>query len=116
MASDDHQAPGSIAGSSRDSLASLPIVARKNLGDLICEVVGSACRSGERDLSMREIQRLLDQSAGRHIDMSTISARVNELVCAKRLTRDKYHPRRCTVTGKQIEPLSMPLSQARLCA
>lgn len=116
MSNSGESVAGRIAASSRDALAALSITARKTMGDRIHDVVAQACRAGEKDVSMREIQLRLNQSTGVYMDMSSISARVNALVCANRLVRDKEHTRPCSVTGKQIEPLSVPPVQARLCA
>lgn len=116
MLNDGDSAPAGVAGSSRDALAAVSMTARKTMGDRIHDVVVQACRAGEKDLSMREIQLRLNQSTGVYMDMSSISARVNALVCSHRLVRDKENPRPCSVTGKQIEPLSVPPVQARLCA
>lgn len=109
------QAAG-VAGTSRDALAEVSLTARKTMGDRIHDVVAQACREGAKDMSMREIQLALNQRSGIYMDMSSISARVNALVCAQRLVRDKLNPRQCSITGKNIEPLSLPVQQARLCA
>lgn len=105
-----------IADTSRDALQAMSISSLKRMGDRIHAVVAAACRAGALDVSMREIQQLLSRSTGEHIDMSSISARVNALVAAKRLVRHKSRPRACSITGKDIAPLSLPVVQDRLCA
>ena len=64
-------------------------------------------------MSMQEIQAPLERAVARRVDMSTISARVNELVAAKRVVRDIDHPRACSVSGAMICPLSVAPKQVR---
>jgi hypothetical protein len=103
-----------VADSSRASLAQISMPGRKSLLDLIESVVAQACRSGAKDLSMKEVQAALRRVHGRDVEVASISARVNELVSAGRLVRDKLHMRPCTVTGRNIEPLSAPMVQDRM--
>ncbi len=110
-----------IADTSRRSLGAVGLRGRKTLADKIHGVVQAAQRNGARDMSMREIQRTLAErevdANGRPlwVDVSSISGRVNELVAAQRLLRDRAHPRPCLVSGRMIEPLSVPVRQERLC-
>ena len=87
--------------------------AQKGHMDLIEEVVRNACRAGQVDISMREIQLMLRRDADVSLDVSSISGRVNALVCAKRLVR-AGESRKCTVTGRDIRALSTPMTQGRL--
>ena len=87
---------------------------RKSKSDLIESVVVVAMRTGAADLSMREIQAGLQSRFDMRLDLSTISARVNELVTAGRLLRDKTYTRPCLVTGVGVHPVSAPLEQVRM--
>ena len=89
---------------------------RKSKSDLIESVVVVAMRSGAVDLSMREIQAGLQSRFEMRLDLSTISARVNELVTAGRLLRDKNYTRPCRVTGVGVHPVCAPLEQVRMFA
>jgi hypothetical protein len=102
------------AQTSRQAVAEISGTVRKTLGDLIESVVASAMRSGARDLSMKEIQAELRRVHGRDVEVATISARVNELVTAKRLVRDAHGHRPCRITGKTVAPLTVPLVQERM--
>lgn len=99
------------ASTSRQALRQISPPQRKTLSDQIVDVVAQAQRRGERDMSMREIQRALNAAHGRWVDVSTISARANELVAAKRLQRTTQ-PRPCTVSHAQVQALSVPMHQA----
>lgn len=78
-------------------------------------VVLGVCRNGRKDISMREIQAELRRVHSVDMEMSSISARVNKLVSAKRLVRCGY-ARQCSVSGVDIHPLAAPVFQARLVA
>lgn len=105
-----------IADTSRASVAQISNPLRKSMGDMIESVVAkyTAPGNGHRDMTMREIKAGLATVFERDVDLSTISARVNELVAAKRLVRDAEHTRACTVTGVHVAPLSLPPEQGRL--
>lgn len=110
-----------VADTSRQSLAAVGLGGRKTLADKIFGVVQAAQRNGAKDMSMREIQQALASSsfddAGRPlwVDVSSISGRGNELVAAERLVRDRLNTRPCRISGRLIEPLSVPARQERLC-
>jgi hypothetical protein len=59
-----------------------------------------------RDMSLKEIQRWYRASYG-EIDLSTVSARVNALVAAKRLERLET-TRKCSISGINIHPVRIP--------
>lgn len=105
-----------VANTSRESLAHVPLRERQNLSDQIHDVVAAALRNGAKDVSMREVQDVLWRVHGKRVDMSSISGRVNDLVAAKRLVRDTEHARPCQISGREIHPLSVPAQQGRLCA
>lgn len=76
----------------------------KYIQDEIEHIVRSACSRGVPDLSLREIQHRYESATGRRIELSTVSSRVNSLVCAKRLQRPG-EPRACSITGRNILPV-----------
>lgn len=86
---------------------------RKTLCDMIVDVVTQANRKGVRDLSMREVQVALNESYGRWVDVSTISARVNELMAGNKLLR-VTQPRQCTISKAMVQALSVPMRQASI--
>ena len=77
------------------------------------DLVLGAQRNGAKDLSMRELQAKYELVHGKRIDMSSISSCCNALVAAKRLVRST-EARECSITGRDILPLSVPALQARL--
>lgn len=80
---------------------------------IVLEICLSAQRNGALDLSSREIQALYEQQYGKRIEAATIAARVNGLVSAHRLERVR-EGRPCSVTGIEIHPVRVPMTQARL--
>lgn len=77
------------------------------------DLVLGAQRNGAADMSMRELQGAYERLHGKRIDMSSISSCCNGLVAAGRLVR-ATPVRSCSVTGRDILPLSVPVQQARL--
>lgn len=84
---------------------------RKKLDDMIVDVVRQAMRSGARDMSMKEVQRAMNVQYGRWVELSSISGRVTMLVVDKKLLRTTQ-PRPCSVSGKLVNALSVPMQQA----
>lgn len=87
---------------------------RRTQGDFIEGVVRCALTAGIKDLSMQELKNILARQYDTAMDMSVISRVVNELVAAGRLVRDQDHKRACSLSGVQIQPISMPLVQGRM--
>ena len=81
----------------------------------IFDVVLRAQRNGADDMSLTEIRDAYERLHGRRIDLNRVSARVSNLVTAGRLVR-LSDTRLCTVTQRQIHPVLVPESQARLFA
>ena len=81
----------------------------------IFDVVLRAQRNGADDMSLTEIRDAYERLHGRRIDLNRVSARVSNLVAAGRLVR-RADTRPCTVTQRQIHPVLVPESQARLFA
>lgn len=104
------------ADTSRQAHQAMSLPRRKSLCDEIEAAIIQLQRLGARDVSMREVQQHLERHMGRRVDVSSISARVNELECAKRLVRDREHSRPCTVTGQAIHPIAVMPEQRRMFA
>lgn len=81
----------------------------------IHDVVLSAQRNGAHDMSLTEIRDLYERIHGKRIDLNRVSARVTDLVAARRLER-RQDTRACSVTGRPIHPVHIPPSQERLFA
>lgn len=81
----------------------------------IFDIVVGAQRNGIADLSLQEIRQRFEALHNTRIDLSTISARVNNLCVAGWLVRLPAS-RACTVTGREVHPVRAPEKQARLCA
>ena len=79
----------------------------------LLDLVLGAQRNGAKDLSMRELQASYELVHGKRIDMSSISSCCNGLVAAGRLVR-ATPVRSCSITGRDILPLSVPVQQAVL--
>lgn len=103
------------ADTSRQALTGMSMRKRKSLADEVETAIAQIQRvSG--DASMREVQDHLERHLSRRVDVSSISARVNELETAKRVVRDREMTRQCRVTGQAIHPLSIPPQQTRMFA
>lgn len=79
----------------------------------IFDVVLAAQRNGARDMSLTEIRDTYERINGKRIDLNRVSARVSNLVAAKRLHR-REDTRPCSVSERPIHPVYVPESQARL--
>lgn len=100
---------------SRQALTGISMRKRKTLADEVALAIEQIQRvSG--DASMREVQDHLERHLGRRVDVSSISARVNELEAAKRVVRDREMTRLCRITQQAIHPLSVPPEQRRMFA
>ena len=81
----------------------------------IFDIVLGCQRNGQPDMSLTEIRDTFERIHGRRIDLNRVSSRVSELVTAQRLVRT-CDMRACSITGRQVHPVSVPVQQARLCA
>lgn len=79
----------------------------------VCDSIYSIVAESKAALSLREIQARYNEEFDAHIDVSTVSARVNELVTASRLQRTAK-VRKCTFSGKTIHPVSIVPVQLEL--
>lgn len=85
----------------------------KTEADKIHDICVAAQRHGARDMSGREIQHQYELIYGKRIDSGTVSARVNALTLAGRLKRSSV-ARACSITGRDIYPVLVPVTQTRL--
>lgn len=81
----------------------------------IFDVILGAQRNGSDDLSLTEIRDLYERVHGKRIDLNRVSARVSDLIGARRIER-KQDTRPCSVTGRPIHPVFVPPTQPRLFA
>ena len=91
----------------------MPNRAKQGQLNNICAVIMRCAQRYGGDMSLREIAREYEQTHKRTIDVSSVSARVNELIACHRLQRDQG-TRPCCVSGKSIHPVSIPPRQGRL--
>ena len=102
-----------VAHTSAQSLAALSNTTKKGQLDQIFDICLSAQRNGVEDLSGKEIQQRYELQYGKRIESSTVAGRVNDLVTVKRLEKLTFS-RSCAVTGRDIHPVRVPATQARL--
>lgn len=100
--------------SSAQSLQAVGTQGFMQLQQKIEDICIAAARHGVRNLSGKEIQQRYELQYGR-IEMSSVSSRVNSLVAAGRLVRSTQ-ARPCCVTGRNISPVAVPMTQTRLVA
>lgn len=102
----------------------MPNLKKQGQADRIEAVVKFLCTGTPgADCSLREIKRTYDARYKgtldyrgmpiMEIDVSTVSARVNELVAASRLERPG-HTRKCSVSGETVHPVKLPSAQFAL--
>lgn len=106
------------AGTLDTSSAALAAVGTKKLArslQEIYDVVEVGMRRGAADMSLTEIRDLYESIHGKRIDLNRVSARVSNLVSAKRLER-KSDTRPCAVSRQPIHPVFIPPTQPRLFA
>lgn len=97
------------------ALDAIGLTGRMGLHEKILDICLCEQRGGAEDLSGKEIQANFEQRYNKRIEAGNVSARVNELVAAKRLERIAL-TRKCTVTGKDIHPVRVPATQSRFPA
>jgi hypothetical protein len=81
----------------------LPVQTLKTQSDRICMLVDCHWNLWKEALSLNEIKRLHKSMFG-DIELSTIAARVNGLVAAKRLERLET-TRKCSISRISIHPI-----------
>ena len=104
----------SIASTSYSAFEGLSQKAKQGRAEEVLLVVRNECRAGRRDLSLREIKQAYVRHFEKDIDISTVSARVNELVKGKWLVRLSESRRLCTHSGASVLPVTVPVVQARM--
>lgn len=102
------------AGTSAQALAEVGLRGQKMQADAVLDIVIAAARHGAKDLSLREIAKRWELVHGRSIDVGTVSARVTNLVAQHRLVRVPGAARACSISGKTVQPVSVPVQQARM--
>jgi hypothetical protein len=95
------------------ALQRMGLIGLKSRADDIFLVIATACRAGTEDLTGREIQALYERRYGRRIESGTISARVSELLAARRILR-RPQSRVCTVTREMAAPVYVVMKQVRM--
>jgi hypothetical protein len=95
------------------ALQRMGLIGLKSRADDILLVIATACRAGVDDLTGREIQSLYERRYGRRIESGTISARVSELLAARRILR-RPQSRVCTVTREMAAPVYVVMKQVRM--
>lgn len=105
----------SINQASAQAFAQVGNMVLKAESDKILDIVLAAQRNGALDLTRREIQKRYELQYGKHIESSSVSARVHALVVAGRL-KCGSKDRACSVTGKMVGTVLVPMTQARLTA
>jgi len=100
---------------------SISLGRKKQMQDDILAICINHQRNGALDMSAQEIRRVLElqyqaqRGASTRVDMSSMTAPIARLVDACRLLR-LDHKRVCSITGQNIHPLRVPMTQARLVA
>lgn len=95
------------------ALSAIGLLGMKTRADDVLLVIATACRAGVDDLTGREIQTLYERRYGRRIESGTISARVSELLAARRILR-RPQTRICTVTREVAAPVYVVMKQVRM--
>jgi hypothetical protein len=95
------------------ALQRMGLIGLKSRADDIFLIIATACRAGVDDLTGREIQALYERRYGRRIESGTISARVSELLAARRILR-RPQSRVCTVTREMAAPVYVVMKQVRM--
>ena len=102
-----------MQATSLQACRNLPNAKIKTQADRIFDVIEAhSSRTPRQDFSLNEIKALYRAMYG-DIELSTVSARVNGLVCAGRLERADV-VRKCAVTGSGIRPVRIPAGQRSL--
>lgn len=83
------------------------------LHNQLLELVAGARASGQKDMSLRELQQAWERKHNKRVELSTVSSAVSRLVDAERLLR-VTDPRACSVTGRECKPVSLPQQQRGL--
>ena len=81
----------------------------------IFDVVLGCQRNGMADMSLTEIRDTFERLHNRRIDLNRVSARVSDLVAARRLVR-REGTRVCSKSGRNIHPVYVPAEQVRMFA
>ena len=102
-----------VTSTSREALSNLAKPGKNTQGEDVFQVISEACGAGRKDLSLREIKHLYQDTFSRDIDVSTVSARVHALVKAKRLLH-AAEPRLCAWSARSVLPVCVAPMQPDL--
>ena len=106
---------------SAQSHHSISLGRKKQMQDDILAICTTHQRHGALDMSAQEIRRVLERQyqaergQSTRVDMSSMTSPIARMVDAGRLLR-LDHKRVCSITGQNIHPLRVPMTQARLVA
>lgn len=95
-----------VADTSISAYRAMPVKRLATQADRIVEIVTLYCVWATDNMSLVEIKRAYCTRYS-DIELSTVSARVNALVAAKRLERLKT-TRKCSISGVSIHPVRVP--------
>lgn len=107
--------------SSAQAYSQISLGRKKQMQDDILAICTNHQRNGALDMSAQEIRRVLElqyqaeRGQSTRVDMSSMTSPIARLVDANRLQR-LAHKRVCSITGQNIHPLRVPMTQARLAA
>jgi hypothetical protein len=100
-----------VADTSISAYRAMPVKQLATQADRIEQIVADEYAAWGTDMSLREIQaayrRLYCRTRGAYIDVSTVGARVNELIAANRLIRLET-TRPCSNSQRPIHPVRVP--------
>ncbi len=95
-----------------DNFKALTAAKLSRAEQLVMNAVLLAHARRQRDLSLNEICRVMEEQLGRRVNPNAISGRVTSLVDRRRLARAE--PRACSVTGVKCAPVFAVAKQAEL--
>lgn len=102
-------------GTSADAYSALGLKAVQGQARAIFDVVLGAQKAGARDMSLREIREAYERRCNKRIDVSSVSARVNNLIAMGWLER-RAEVRPCSISNAGVRPVFVPAKQARMFA
>lgn len=102
-----------VMDTSAKSLEQVGLKKLANQQQEIFDVVLGAQRNGAQDMSLAEIREAYERRYNKRIETGRISARVADMVSARRLAR-RSDTRACSITQRAIHPVYVPEQQARL--
>lgn len=105
----------STVDTSAEALQALGLRKRQKQLQAVYDVVLACQRSGVQDMSLTEIRNEFERRNNTRIDLNRVSARVYDL-CNMHWLQRREDTRPCSVTGRNVHAVFVPVKQARLCA